>query len=43
MLLNQIIGEAIPPTTLIGLLFIITGLIVQQWRSKPATKLATKR
>jgi drug/metabolite transporter (DMT)-like permease len=43
MLLNQIIGEAIPPTTLIGLLFIITGLIVQQSRSKPATKLATKR
>lgn len=34
ILLNQIIGEAIPPTTLIGLLFIIAGLIVQQRGSK---------
>jgi drug/metabolite transporter (DMT)-like permease len=37
LLLNKIIGEEIPPTTLMGLFFIVAGLVVQQRRGKTAT------
>ncbi|PSU20186.1 DMT family transporter [Photobacterium kishitanii] len=36
LLLATIIGEQITAATIIGLLFIISGLVVQQWRSKPS-------
>lgn len=42
LLLNKIIGEEIPSTTLIGLFFIIAGLVVQQRRNKAPTKQVSK-
>ncbi|MGC7890202.1 DMT family transporter, partial [Vibrio anguillarum] len=36
ILLATIIGEAIHPTTLIGLIFIMLGLLVQQMKRKKA-------
>ncbi|MBF4410865.1 EamA family transporter, partial [Vibrio anguillarum] len=36
ILLATIIGEAIHPTTLIGLIFIMLGLLVQQMKQKKA-------
>ncbi|MEI2564307.1 DMT family transporter [Vibrio metoecus] len=41
-LLSTIIGEAIHPTTLIGLVLIIAGLIVQQWKGKANGASATQ-
>lgn len=41
-LLATIIGEAIHPTTLIGLVLIIAGLIVQQWKGKANGASATQ-
>ncbi|ENM5735960.1 DMT family transporter [Vibrio mimicus] len=40
-LLDTIIGEAIHPTTLIGLVLIIAGLVIQQWKGKAARSTAT--
>ncbi|AMG30664.1 EamA/RhaT family transporter [Grimontia hollisae] len=34
ILLSHIIGEQIHPTTLIGLVMIVAGLVVQQWKGK---------
>lgn len=34
ILLSHIIGEHIHPTTLIGLVMIVAGLVVQQWKGK---------
>ncbi len=45
LLLNQIIGEEIHAATLIGLVLIIAGLVIQQWRprqQKSALKPASK-
>nr|MBF4359434.1 EamA/RhaT family transporter [Vibrio anguillarum] len=36
ILLATIIGESIHPTTLIGLIFIMLGLLVQQMKRKKA-------
>ncbi|MBF4432777.1 EamA/RhaT family transporter, partial [Vibrio anguillarum] len=36
ILLATIIGESIHPTTLIGLIFIMLGLLVQQMKQKKA-------
>ncbi|WP_318499810.1 DMT family transporter [Photobacterium leiognathi] len=36
LLLATIIGETIHPSTLIGLMLIIAGLIIQQWKTKKA-------
>ncbi|PSW76010.1 EamA family transporter, partial [Photobacterium angustum] len=36
LLLATIIGETIHPSTLIGLVLIIAGLIIQQWKTKKA-------
>ncbi|PAR35073.1 DMT family transporter [Vibrio metoecus] len=41
-LLATIIGEAIHPTTLFGLVLIIAGLIVQQWKGKANGASATQ-
>ncbi|MFD2179206.1 DMT family transporter [Veronia pacifica] len=34
ILLNQIIGEQIHPSTLAGLIMIVAGLLIQQWKKK---------
>ena len=37
LLLATIIGETIQPSTLVGLVLIICGLVVQQWKGKAST------
>ncbi|MGF1752199.1 DMT family transporter [Vibrio makurazakiensis] len=43
MLLATIIGEEIHPTTLIGLMLIITGLVIQQVKFSKGKKLASEK
>ncbi|MGF1758993.1 DMT family transporter [Photobacterium sagamiensis] len=38
LLLATIIGEEIPPSTLVGLVLIVCGLLIQQWKGKKETK-----
>ncbi|WP_413113021.1 DMT family transporter [Thaumasiovibrio sp. DFM-14] len=37
LLLATIIGEAIHPSTLVGLILIVAGLLIQQWRPRKST------